>query len=134
MRRTLAASRANANAAPANPVAIRDPSLQPGSPAQRLHSLWTPLGCAASVAVSEHTRRLVRERLSDEVGRVNKQAPHRVALAYPSPYRVGMSSLGYQRIYRAIQDLDGFCCERIFLPDEGDRPGARIERPVTYES
>jgi radical SAM superfamily enzyme YgiQ (UPF0313 family) len=86
------------------------------------------------VTVSEHTRRLVRERLSDEVGRIPKEAPHRVALAYPSPYRVGMSSLGYQRIYRAIQELPGFAAERIFLPDDGDRPGARIERPVSYES
>jgi radical SAM superfamily enzyme YgiQ (UPF0313 family) len=84
--------------------------------------------------ITEQTRRLVRERLADEVGRIDKQAPHRVALAYPSPYRVAMSSLGYQRIYRAIQELPGFSCERAFLPDEGDRPGARIERPVTYES
>jgi radical SAM superfamily enzyme YgiQ (UPF0313 family) len=52
---------------------------------------------------------------------------------YPSPYHVAMSSLGYQRIYRAIQELPGFAAERVFLPDEGDRPGARIERPVSYE-
>jgi radical SAM superfamily enzyme YgiQ (UPF0313 family) len=85
------------------------------------------------VAISEETRRLVRARLSDEIGRIDKEAPHRIALTYPSPYRVGMSSLGYQRIYRAIQDLPGFACERVFLPDEGDRPGARIERPLSYE-
>ena len=30
--------------------------------------------------------------------------------------------------------MPGFSCERVFLPDEGDRPGARIERPVSYES
>jgi radical SAM superfamily enzyme YgiQ (UPF0313 family) len=86
------------------------------------------------VSISEATRALVRERLSAEVGRLDKEAPHRVALAYPSPYRVAMSSLGYQRIYRAIQELPGFAAERVFLPDEGDRPGARIERPVAYES
>lgn len=86
------------------------------------------------MTISEHTRRLVRERLADEVGRIDKEAPHRVALAYPSPYRVAMSSLGYQRIYRAIQELPGFAAERVFLPDEGDRPGARIERPVSYET
>jgi radical SAM superfamily enzyme YgiQ (UPF0313 family) len=86
------------------------------------------------LTISEFTRSLIRERLSAEIGRLDKQAPHRVALTYPSPYRVAMSSLGYQRIYRSIQDLPGFSAERVFLPDEGDRPGARIERPVSYES
>jgi radical SAM superfamily enzyme YgiQ (UPF0313 family) len=85
------------------------------------------------VTITEQTRRLVRERLSDEVGRIDKDAPNRVALVYPSPYRVAMSSLGYQRIYRGIQELGGFACERVFLPDEGDRPGACIERPLSYE-
>src|SRR5262252_3423155 len=40
-----------------------------------------------------------------------------------------MSSLGYQRIYRAIQETDGQMCERAFLPDAGAH-----ELPVTYES
>ncbi|HEX3777796.1 MAG TPA: radical SAM protein [Polyangiaceae bacterium] len=71
--------------------------------------------------------------MSDEVGRIEKDAPARVGLVYPSPYRVGMSSLGYQRIYRAIQAMPGACCERVFLPDEGDRAGSVIERPVSYE-
>ena len=85
--------------------------------------------------VAESTRALVAKRLADEVGRVDKDAPFRVALAYPSPYRVGMSSLGYQRIYRAIQAMSGVACERVFLPDGGDEPGARLsEEPVTYES
>ncbi len=56
---------------------------------------------------SDATRRLIRQRLTDEVGRIEKDAPRRVALVYPSPYSVGMSSLGYQRIYRAIQALPG---------------------------
>ena len=33
---------------------------------------------------------------------------------FGSPYRVGMSSLGYQRVYREIQDIPGVCCERVF--------------------
>jgi radical SAM superfamily enzyme YgiQ (UPF0313 family) len=84
--------------------------------------------------ISESMRRVVRERLSAESGRIDKDAPLRVALAYPSPYTVAMSSLGYQRIYRAIQALPGVAAERVFLPDGGDRPGAVIERPVSYES
>ncbi|MBM4377785.1 MAG: radical SAM protein [Deltaproteobacteria bacterium] len=56
--------------------------------------------------------------LADEQGTVFKDAPFRVALAYPSPYHVGMSSLGYQAIYRAFNGLDGVAAERVFLPDD----------------
>jgi radical SAM superfamily enzyme YgiQ (UPF0313 family) len=84
--------------------------------------------------LSSATRRLIQTRLSDEIGRIDKDAPARVALVYPSPYHVGMSSLGYQRIYRAIQAMPEAMCERVFLPDEGDRAGAEIERPFSYES
>ena len=77
----------------------------------------------------------IRRRLDDERGRLAKQAPFTVALCYPSPYRVGMSSLGYQRIYRALMEADGLACERVFLDDECEADSARLpERPVTYES
>ncbi|MBK7585492.1 MAG: radical SAM protein [Myxococcales bacterium] len=82
---------------------------------------------------SDAVRRLIRQRLSDEVGRIDKDAAHRVALVYPSPYAVGMSSLGYQRIYRAIQGMPNMVCERVFLDDGGEEPGARVEAPVSYE-
>ena len=68
------------------------------------------------------TRRLIKQRLSDEIGRIDKDAPRRVALAYPSPYSVAMSSLGYQQIYRAIQAIPGTACERVFLADAGTPP------------
>ncbi|HEV8244577.1 MAG TPA: radical SAM protein [Polyangiaceae bacterium] len=83
--------------------------------------------------LSHQTRELIQRRLSDETGRIDKDAPTRVALAYPSPYHVAMSSLGYQRIYRALQSMPGIACERVFLADGGDQPGARLERPVSYE-
>jgi radical SAM superfamily enzyme YgiQ (UPF0313 family) len=63
-----------------------------------------------------------------------KQAPFMVALAYPSPYAAAMSSLGYQRIYRAIQETPGMACERAFLDDEAERDLLAQSRPVTYES
>ena len=73
--------------------------------------------------------------MADETGRIAKQAPFTVALCYPSPYRVGMSSLGYQRIYRALMEAPGLACERAFLDDECEGDAAREpERPVTYES
>ena len=53
-----------------------------------------------------------------ETGVVRKDAPERVALVYPSPYRAGMSSLGYQTIYREINDSQGRSAERAFLPDD----------------
>jgi radical SAM superfamily enzyme YgiQ (UPF0313 family) len=80
-------------------------------------------------------RERIRRRLADEIGRIAKQAPFTVALCYPSPYRVGMSSLGYQRIYRALMEAPGLACERAFLDDECEADPARTpEPPVTYES
>jgi len=77
----------------------------------------------------------IRRRLADETGRIAKQAPLTIGLCYPSPYRVGMSSLGYQRIYRALMEADGVACERAFLDDECEAdPARQPERPVTYES
>jgi len=77
----------------------------------------------------------IRRRLSDETGRIRKNAPFTVALCYPSPYRVAMSSLGYQRIYRALMESPGLACERAFLDDECEADCTRAaESPVTYES
>ncbi len=72
----------------------------------------------------------IRRRLAAEVGRIEKTAPFRVCLAYPSPYRAGMSSLGFLQIYKAIQGEDGMAAERAFLAD--DEVGEQ-EAPLTYE-
>src|SRR5689334_2446321 len=72
----------------------------------------------------------IRTRLLAEKGRLEKDAPFRVALAYPSPYRAGMSSLGFLQIYKAIQSEPGMACERTFLADEET---TTREVPVTYE-
>jgi radical SAM superfamily enzyme YgiQ (UPF0313 family) len=80
-------------------------------------------------------RERIRRRLADEIGRIAAQAPFTVALCYPSPYRVAMSSLGFQRIYRALMEAPGLACERAFLDDECEGDAARLpEHPVTYES
>ncbi|MFO0762958.1 MAG: radical SAM protein [Byssovorax sp.] len=73
---------------------------------------------------------LIRRRLAAEVGRIDKQAPFRIALAYPSPYRAGMSSLGYLQIYKNIQAEEGMACERAFLGDDAASEGLT---PLTYE-
>ncbi len=75
---------------------------------------------------------LVRCRLRLERGRSDKQAPLSVALLYPSPYRVAMSSLGFLQVYGAIQAEPGMACERAFLPD--DAGGKLLAGPVrSYE-
>jgi len=56
--------------------------------------------------------------LADEQGTLYKEAPYRVALCYPSPYHVGMSSLGYQAIYGEVHAHPGVSAERAFLPDD----------------
>jgi radical SAM superfamily enzyme YgiQ (UPF0313 family) len=46
-----------------------------------------------------------------------------------------MSSLGFQRIYRAFMEAPGMACERAFLDDECEGDAARLpEHPITYES
>jgi radical SAM superfamily enzyme YgiQ (UPF0313 family) len=63
-------------------------------------------------------REQIRARLAAEVGTLRREADARVALVYPSPYHVAMSSLGFQSIYRALNGVDGWACERSFLPDD----------------
>ncbi len=60
----------------------------------------------------------LRARLADEQGTLYKQAAARVALCYPSPYHVGMSSLGFQTIYREVHEHPLAAAERAFLPDD----------------
>jgi radical SAM superfamily enzyme YgiQ (UPF0313 family) len=77
---------------------------------------------------------LVRQRASEEQGALRAQAPLRVALCCPSPYSIGMSSLGFQTIYREIHLHPGAAAERAFLPDHAD-DYRRLRMPVfTYES
>jgi radical SAM superfamily enzyme YgiQ (UPF0313 family) len=63
-------------------------------------------------------RAWARKLLDEEIGTIRKDAPERVALVYPSPYHTGMSSLGYQAIYRVINERAGRAAERAFLPDD----------------
>ena len=58
----------------------------------------------------------IKERLADEIGSHFQHGPKRVAMLYPSPYRAGMSSLGYQWTIEILSRA-GFSVERVFLPD-----------------
>jgi radical SAM superfamily enzyme YgiQ (UPF0313 family) len=62
----------------------------------------------------QHSRNI----LAQETGTIHK--PHggriRVALAYPNTYWVGMSNLGFQAVYRLLNQRPDTVCERAFLP------------------
>ena len=83
-------------------------------------------------------RERARQLLAAEVGYVRK--PHggrlRVALAFPNTYFLGMSSLGFQTVYRLFNQLDDVVCERVFLPPKQElREQAASASPlVTLES
>jgi radical SAM superfamily enzyme YgiQ (UPF0313 family) len=75
---------------------------------------------------SWNARESIRRVLADERGTLFKEAQHRVALLYPSPYRAAMSSLGYQTIYRLINSggvgsrrwRTDVAADRAMLPDD----------------
>ena len=79
-------------------------------------------------------RELREERLAAERGTIYTQADLAVALVYPSPYHVGMSSLGFQTIYRELHALPAVTAERAFLPDDVGAARAQRETLCTYES
>jgi hypothetical protein len=84
--------------------------------------------------VSWSLKETLRRRLALERG-----APfptggrRRIALAYPSPYRAGMSSLGYQWIATCLAEA-GFSVERVFLPDDVDAWRKARLQPISMET
>ncbi|MCB9686406.1 MAG: radical SAM protein [Alphaproteobacteria bacterium] len=75
----------------------------------------------------------LRERVRAETGPALPASPHRVAMAYPSPYAVGMSSLGYQRITMLLREA-GIAAERVFLPDDPDEHERSGTPPLSCET
>lgn len=65
-----------------------------------------------------------RQRFSrwaeSEVGVIRKDWRNRIriALVYPNTYRVGMSNLGFQTVYRLFNARPEVVCERVFLPED----------------
>ena len=58
-----------------------------------------------------------------------QHGPKRVAMLYPSPYRAGMSSLGYQWTIEILARA-GFSVERVFLPDNVDEWKKKWRSPM----
>lgn len=57
-----------------------------------------------------------------------------LALIYPSPYKIAMSSLGYQTIYRLFNQIEGVNCERSFLPEKTDIYRNKKTKLFTFET
>src|SRR6266513_4849840 len=81
----------------------------------------------------------LRARLARETGTIHKDWGGRipVALVYPNTYYIGMSSLGFQTIYKLFNEAPDVVCERAFLPDtdgQFEMPHNRAPvQPVTLE-
>lgn len=62
--------------------------------------------------------------MDEERGTVRKDwgGKLRVALAFPNRYGVGMSNLGFQSVYAALNRQEDIVCERVFLPEPQDMP------------
>ncbi|PRQ07339.1 B12-binding domain-containing radical SAM protein [Enhygromyxa salina] len=82
-------------------------------------------------------RALIQRRRAREIGTLGLGRPAPIVLAYPSPYHVGMSSLGFQTLYRALNE-DGPGCHRAFLPDRWERMSLAWPQPrrpiLSYET
>lgn len=55
-------------------------------------------------------------------------------MLYPSPYAAGMSSLGFQTLYRTVNETPGRAAHRAFLPDDVDAWRASRLPLLTYET
>ena len=79
-------------------------------------------------------RDVLRTRLAQERGApFSARRDRRVALVYPSPYRAGMSSLGFQWVASLLADA-GFGVERVFLPDDVEAWSRARLVPVSMET
>src|SRR5512137_2681709 len=48
-----------------------------------------------------------------------------IALAFPNRYPIGMSNLGFQSVYQALNSHNNVVCERAFSPEREDLPTLR---------
>jgi radical SAM family uncharacterized protein len=79
------------------------------------------------------TRKSTGQANEAEIGAIRKSWRGRIrfALVYPNRYHLGMSNLGFQSVYRLLNNYDHVVCERVFLPE----PAPGKQKPLrTFES
>ena len=88
--------------------------------------------------MSSSLRKKSQTLLAAEQGTVRKDWGGKisVALVYPNTYAVGMSTLGFQTIYRHLNAIPDVVCERVFAPDSEDAEEMRRSAtpPFSLES
>jgi len=78
------------------------------------------------------TKKSAGQTNATEIGTIRKAWRGRIrfALVYPNRYHLGMSNLGFQSVYRLLNNYDHVVCERAFLPDadlKGQSPLRTLE-------
>ena len=68
--------------------------------------------------------------LDGEVGTLSRRAGTELVLCYPNTYRVAGASLGFQVIYRLLNERSSISCQRAVVPDVGLDP----RRPAPIRS
>ncbi|MCP3941263.1 MAG: radical SAM protein [Desulfobacteraceae bacterium] len=76
-------------------------------------------GSAKKHRSHESTKPSPHQQGTDEQGAIIKRSKGliKTALVYPNTYGTGMSSLGFQTVYRLANQVEIVACERVFLPD-----------------
>jgi radical SAM superfamily enzyme YgiQ (UPF0313 family) len=64
------------------------------------------------------------------VERFSPHGDHSLALAYANSYHVGMSSLGYQRVYQLVHERPGWSAERFFTDGAGMPLSVESDAPL----
>jgi radical SAM superfamily enzyme YgiQ (UPF0313 family) len=75
----------------------------------------------------------IKRRLASEKMGLWSAGMMRMAMAYPSPYNIGSSSLGFQRIIGLLRE-SGVSAERAFLPEDPEGLARRSQTILTYET
>ncbi len=67
-------------------------------------------------------QQILRRRRTAETGAIppGRGGALSVCLVYPNRYATAMSSLGFQTVYRLLNEQPGVVCERAFLPDRDE--------------
>jgi len=102
------------------------------APSRRLSRHERRRGREARQRLDPESRR--KELLAAEIGTITREAPLKIGLCYPNPYRVAMSSLGYQVIYRIFNSRPFASAERIVLPDDPEEYRRRRLAPTSLET
>ncbi len=84
------------------------------APLSRAPTSWAPYRA---------TERAVRD--------FSPHAPYRLALAYANAYEVGMSSLGFQRVYELVHETPEWTCQRFFTDGRGMPLSVETDTPLT---